>query len=127
MKYKYNGNKNIILNKICLSDSVGVSDFYRLLSLETDGCSSLIERPVFKERGWDYSKDTVNTTTIDDYCKKNNINYIDFMKIDVEGAEFLVFNGMLSMLKSKSVFYTRRLKVLDDSKRRDQRCQNLAG
>jgi len=103
LEKKYNGNKNIILNKMCLSDSVGTSDFYRLLSLETDGCSSLIERPVFKDRGWLYSKDTVKITTIDDYCKKNNIRHIDFIKIDVEGAEFLVFNGMLNMLKTKNV------------------------
>jgi FkbM family methyltransferase len=103
LEKKYNGNKNIILNKMCLSDSVGTSDFYRLLSLETDGCSSLIERPVFKDRGWLYNKDTVKITTIDDYCKKNNIRHIDFIKIDVEGAEFLVFNGMLNMLKTKNV------------------------
>lgn len=100
---KYKNNQRFILNKVCISNKNGNSNFYRLLSLETDGCSSLIERPVFKERGWDYVKHNVKTITIDKYSDKNKIKYIDFIKIDVEGAEYLVFSGMSNMLKNKKI------------------------
>lgn len=32
-------------------------------------------------------------TTIDDYCAKHAIRRIDLMKVDVEGAELMVFRG----------------------------------
>ena len=40
---------------------------------------------------------TVNTTRIDTFCKNNNINSIDIMHIDVEGAEHLVIKGFGEM------------------------------
>lgn len=43
--------------------------------------------------------------SIDDYCEKNSINQIDFMKIDVEGAEFDVLKGCEKLFKSNSVKY----------------------
>jgi FkbM family methyltransferase len=40
---------------------------------------------------------TVNSTRIDTFCKNNNIDSIDLMHIDVEGAEHLVINGFGEM------------------------------
>ena len=42
----------------------------------------------------------VPTTTLDDFVEKNNIAKIDFIKIDVEGAEKLVFEGAQRLLSS---------------------------
>jgi len=39
----------------------------------------------------------------DDYCRESNIEFIDFLKIDVEGAEHLVLAGFEQMLSKKSV------------------------
>lgn len=39
----------------------------------------------------------------DKYCSENNIDSIDFMKIDVEGAEHLVLYGFSDMLRKKSI------------------------
>jgi|LakMenEpi03Aug12_release.lakeMendotaPanAssembly.Ray.scaffolds.fasta_scaffold06226_13 FkbM family methyltransferase len=39
----------------------------------------------------------VNSTRIDTFCKNNNIDSIDLMHIDVEGAEHLVINGFGEM------------------------------
>ncbi|QDD00472.1 FkbM family methyltransferase [Candidatus Methylopumilus planktonicus] len=41
--------------------------------------------------------------TGDIYCQKKNIQNIDFLKIDVEGAEHLVLEGFQNMLKKKSI------------------------
>jgi hypothetical protein len=39
----------------------------------------------------------------DAYCDENGIDFIDFLKIDVEGAEHLVLAGFDKMLMRKSV------------------------
>jgi FkbM family methyltransferase len=39
----------------------------------------------------------------DDYCSDNQISTIDYLKIDVEGAEHLVLLGFEKMLKDKSI------------------------
>jgi FkbM family methyltransferase len=103
LEIKYNNKNNIILNNICVSNSNKKVTFCELDDPITDGCSSIFERPVFKERGWKYHKYEVESTTIDNYCDKNKIGYIDFLKIDVEGAEFLVLSGAKKMLETKSI------------------------
>lgn len=39
----------------------------------------------------------------DDYCENNGIGFIDFLKIDVEGAEHLVLQGFTEMLSEKKI------------------------
>jgi len=103
LKSKYGAKEGITLNKLCVSDDNKKVTFHELVSPETDGCSSTIERPVFKERGWGYSSYEVDSVSIDSYCKNNNIEHIDFIKIDVEGAEFLVLKGCENMLRTSSI------------------------
>jgi FkbM family methyltransferase len=45
----------------------------------------------------------VKCTKIDTFCKKNNIEFIDFLKIDVEGEENNVILGALNLLKKQKV------------------------
>lgn len=99
LEKKYGNNKNIFLNRSCVSDKMGEVTFHELLNPETDGCSSIIERPVFKQRNWPYKSYTVSSLTIDEYCKNNNVKNIDFLKVDVEGAEFSVILGCKNILK----------------------------
>jgi len=40
---------------------------------------------------------------LDDFCKKNSIDKIDFLKIDVEGHEFAVLNGSQKMIKDGKI------------------------
>ena len=39
----------------------------------------------------------------DDYCENNNIMFIDYLKVDVEGAEHLVFLGFSKFLAEKRI------------------------
>jgi FkbM family methyltransferase len=45
---------------------------------------------------------TVSTITLDDYARQQGVARVDFIKIDVEGAEKLVFAGASSLLKSSA-------------------------
>jgi FkbM family methyltransferase len=49
--------------------------------------------------------ETVQITTVDDYCRENNIFHINFMKIDVEGHELAVTQGAMGMLKKQAIDY----------------------
>lgn len=42
-------------------------------------------------------------TTIDSYCKEHFIQFIDFLKIDVEGYELFVLKGALNMITDKKI------------------------
>lgn len=52
----------------------------------------------------EFSKsEKVQIETLDDYCKKNDIQNIDQLKIDVEGHELDVLEGGLQMIRNKKV------------------------
>jgi FkbM family methyltransferase len=103
LSLKYKDNQNVILNKLGISDDEKVLEFCELINPVTDGCSSLIERPVFKEMGWEYKKYEIPTISIDKYCLDNNISYVDFIKIDVEGAEMMVLKGCEQLFQNNSI------------------------
>jgi FkbM family methyltransferase len=44
----------------------------------------------------------ITISTVDLFCSQNNIKYIDFLKIDVEGQELSVIKGASGMIKNGS-------------------------
>lgn len=86
-----NGYKNIIPVKKALSDSIGIDSFYLKKdnlcahSLVPDRTSKIVE---------------VETITFDEYFK--DIQRIDVVKIDVEGAEPKVLHGMKKILSTQT-------------------------
>lgn len=95
---------HIAMNDICLTDNIGNIDIN--IPLWSVGLSSIINRPIFNtltNKGQDVLKLNVNTNTIDNYCKENQIDHIDFIKIDVEGAEKIVLQGAINMLKHNKI------------------------
>ena len=42
-------------------------------------------------------------STIDEYCSLNKINFISFLKVDVESHEFSVLKGALQFLQAKKI------------------------
>ena len=103
-EYLEKNYSNIIVSKYCLSDISGES-ILNMPSISV-GLSSLINRDVFDDlnKSQEVFKLNVKTITIDKYCVDNNIDYIDYIKIDVEGAEFMVLKGAEEMLKKNKIF-----------------------
>jgi FkbM family methyltransferase len=98
---------NVIVSNIALSNNCGTSKFY-----VSNG------RPEGKnEKTWDYGNKSssilkptdnlkkihewlkfdktieIETLTLDKFCKDNNITEIDYIHMDVQGAEIMVLNG----------------------------------
>lgn len=92
---------HIKMNQECLSDTNGLVDVY-LPSLSC-GLGSIINRPVFSKLNQEITVLNVPCETVDMYCSKNNISTIDFIKIDIEGAELLLLKGASQMLKEHRI------------------------
>lgn len=97
--------KNVVMNQICLSNKNGTVDVN--FPQTSIAISSMIDRPLFKDKNWTsfdkINKVKCNSLTLDHYCITNNINNIYFIKIDVEGAEKMVLDGAVQMLKQNSI------------------------
>jgi len=98
-KYPY-----VKMNKSCLTDTIGTIPIN--FPKWSVGLSSVVNRPVFdvlKNKGQDIIRVDVPTTTIDEYCRITDVDEIDFVKIDVEGAEKMVLDGASNMLKTNKI------------------------
>lgn len=90
---------------LALSDHSG-KDVLHEYSAEGQGShlNSLVIDARFPVRfGYSSRPVQVNTTTIDEFCSSNGIDRIDFLKIDVEGAELLVLRGAGRMFVDRKI------------------------
>jgi FkbM family methyltransferase len=85
--------RNVRVEPIALSSGEGIAELYVCLGRET-GCNSL-RRPAVSEP---VGKVQVSVTTVDRYVERTGINKVDFMKLDVEGAELDVLRGASRLL-----------------------------
>jgi FkbM family methyltransferase len=93
-------------NAACTCNPFGlgskVEDRPLYIYADGSGNNSLFQRKGLED-GWGLStpkrSEIIHLDTIDNYCAKNGIEIIDFMKVDVEGFEIEVFKGAAGMLK----------------------------
>ena len=95
LRTKYQQQKNIVLYDLALSDANGSSSFNHVTS--NPSYSGI------KKRTYDRTNETdetieVKTARLDDVLVQQN-KKIDFMKIDVEGAELGVLKGATALIK----------------------------
>ena len=91
----------ITMNNYCLGNMDGWVDIY--IPHHFVLLSSMIRRPVFSQLGQEIHTLNVPCKRIDTYCKENGIDEIDFLKIDVEGAEKMVLEGASDMLSNRQI------------------------
>jgi FkbM family methyltransferase len=104
---------NVSITQEALSNSVGTTSFYVSSGhpdyLEnTDewdygnkSSSLLPPREVNQPKWMSFNEEeNIKTNTIDNFCKENGIEKIDFIHMDVQGAELLVLKGASNMLKN---------------------------
>lgn len=93
---RYAPNKNIKINGYGLSNRKHKKVLYK--DQEVSGLATLLKRDL-KHINIDMKlQEKVKLETGDNYCKKNNIRFIDLLKIDVEGWEMPVLQGFHNLL-----------------------------
>lgn len=90
---RYKTHENVSVHQAGLGANETWLDFF-------ESSQSFINREVFKQE-----KPTlrVPVTTVDKFCAQNNIEQIDFLKIDTEGFELEVLLGAKRMLGQKKI------------------------
>jgi FkbM family methyltransferase len=94
----------ILLNNLAVADQTKIVKL-NVYSEEYSSWSSLANRPL-ENYGIDIKPiytEEIQATTLDNYCDKNKIDFIDLLKIDVEGAEYQVMLGAQSLFEKKKV------------------------
>lgn len=115
-------NLGVKLNALAASDTDGEIDFY----LSTGKPPTLFHESILNENDWTASSSTkrpkkhlevtpwcefthpikVNSTRIETYCENKAVDSIDFVWMDVQGAEIEVLTGFGKMLQKTSYIYT---------------------
>jgi FkbM family methyltransferase len=79
------------------------------LNVNTDvSCNSIFPRPqnepvYYSAHAQNVDRIEVDTTTIDLFCNQENVERIDILKLDVEGAELTALKGAHNKLSQKAV------------------------
>jgi len=92
---KVNSLANVTVNQAAVCDKVGYQDF-ELRTIDMMAANSLAKPNSSSGRFI-----RVRTTSIDEYCAEGSIKRIDFLKIDVEGAEIDVLRGARAALSGE--------------------------
>jgi FkbM family methyltransferase len=104
---------NVKLFEIAVSNRTGQIDFHMSTSDDPSGegfdqASSIRDPKNVRELTWiRYEKTvTVDTCRLDDWCAENGVKQVDFIWMDVEGAEGDVIAGAPNILQDTRFLYT---------------------
>jgi FkbM family methyltransferase len=92
---------NVRLNNIAVADRNGTVEFQTPFNASVFGPIASPHDP--KSRYQSAPKEIVNCERLDSYCRTHGIDCIDFLKIDVEGAEYRVLCGLAPLLERSEV------------------------
>lgn len=97
-----------VLDTGMIPNNYGLSDELKVIAVkycnEDDTCNTaLIDMAPGTRSDYTFSWKSCLVSTGDIYMKCNMLNYIDFLKLDVEGAEHLVLKGFKDTLAAKAI------------------------
>ena len=124
LKKKYQDEQNIIINNLAVGDQEEIKDLYITTKTENTSFNKLRKNSQwlkerskqFKTSENEYTKKIQKTqiVTLDSYCKKNDIQSIDILKIDTQGYEDKVLKGCEYIFKKNLVKAVETEIMFDD-------------
>ena len=97
-------NKNVRIYNFGFSDRPEELTFFSNDPATSSSLSSIYDRHLEHIGIAMQPSEKINVVTIDNFCKENKINKINFLKIDVEGHELKVLEGAANMLNEKRIY-----------------------
>jgi FkbM family methyltransferase len=94
-----NNINNVIVSCIALSNKVGKVSFSIPNDIDNSREGDAFNSMNLNNDNID-SENQIDCTTLDLFLKENNIINVDLIKIDIEGAEMLCFQGSINLLSS---------------------------
>lgn len=94
--------------QLALNDEKGSSVFYVCGAPGKDSMWTLGESSLLENNGWSYAegaKITVSCVILDDWCKENGVSSIDFLSLDLEGAELKALQSSPDILETIKVIH----------------------
>jgi FkbM family methyltransferase len=88
--------ENVVVNRLALSDRSGTSSFFRCTDSAFNSFKDTARKAVS-------SVIDVSVSTLDEFVAANDVPRVDFMKVDVEGAEGLVLAGAKRLLQNSAM------------------------
>jgi len=101
---KFRNDGGAATNNLAVSDKTGSTSFY--ISDEFSKINSVLPRNQVQRKYYKLGLDrsiVVPTITIDDYCKKNGINHINLLKLDIQGGELAALHGARRLLRQGQI------------------------
>jgi len=87
------------VNFIAIGDKIGTMDIHDYKGNVGSEHASLLNGVIENIHQKTSESHTIDVTTLDDYCIKNDIKNIDFIKIDTEGYEYQILLGAKNTLE----------------------------
>ena len=98
------GDANMRVMEYAVSNDIGESVFYHNQNVDTNsllksGTIGLSSDSQVKNKG----EIRVNTITLDAFCQQESIDFIDILKLDIQGGEMLALQGAASLLATQRI------------------------
>ena len=100
LEIKYEYKQNITFNQIAVSNKNGLANFFYFDNFNNE-LSSLHKNDCYADMPMKIG--IVKTITIDSYCEQKGIEYIDYLKFDIEGNEYNALLGCENMIKKGAI------------------------
>ncbi len=98
-----NKDPRVIFNNLGLSDTDSSSIIYFYEKDTTTGHASIYKNVFDLHGSSELGESSIRLVKLDDYCKRNEIEHIDFLKIDTEGNDYFVLKGSIEMLNNARI------------------------